>query len=204
MIKRDMHEWDIEEEIDECEEEEIEEEKAVVEEKNVLFNDRWHIELNQGELQYETPAGYRVRRMDDGREIVQAYAYVETDRLHEWFSDEYELCREADIQPAPSMAGPYSLRAHTQEGAVDRAVKATIARERMGPNARSPLDMKYIAANLQREAWQEHSRWQKLQEERHFRRMATERMVKSLLEIDLEFVSPEQRAALSALFKLKG
>lgn len=161
----------------------------------------WHIELNQGELQYDVPAGYRVRTDASGREIAQAYAYVETDRLHEWFSEEYELVRAADVQIGASRSGVHAVREYGHDAAVERAVAAALARSRMTENQRSPLDMKKIAADLQFEAASEQRRWNILQEKQALVRKHTQDTVTLLLGIELQYVSAEQRDALSALLK---
>jgi hypothetical protein len=212
MDKEKPTEWDLliddDDELEEDEElDELEEDESEEDEGGKKNEGEWKIELDQRDLQYAAPAGYRVKRLPDGREIAQAYAYMESDKLYSWESPIYTLVREADIEPTPSLTslGPVSLReALSPQAHTERVVKATLARERMGDGARSPMDMRAIASDLQREAQQEYQRWQREQEVMAIRKRETEQAVAQLLKIDISLVPQEHREALASLFRLKG
>lgn len=154
-----------------------------------------------GRLWDGVPAGYYVARRPDGVEVAQARcSYVDGTGEHQLQSDIYELVREADQAPTPSVldtSRPVSVRdAFSPDALAERVAKATEARIRMKPNQRSPLDMEKIARELQNDgAYKEHA-WQ-LEVQRNAQRKAdSDQAVAFLLQLDPEFLTDEQCAQL--------
>lgn len=144
------------------------------------------------------PAGYWTAFMPNGVEVAQAKARYFDGEEHELKSEIYELVREADMKPTPSLLGaPVSIRdALSHEAREERIVAATLARERMKPNQRSPLDMEKIARELQNDGQYKERAWQMQQERRAQRKAASDQAVTFLLQLDPEFLSDEQCAQL--------
>lgn len=163
---------------------------------------RQHLSWQQVYHTESWPGGYAVALRPDGVEVAMAQSvFMDETGEHELHSPVFELVRAADPRPTPSLLGaPVSIRdALSPEAAAERMAAYAIARHSLKPNQRSPRDMERIARELAHDAKLQEHAYQLRKERLLARRAASDQAVAFLLELNPEFISPEQRAQLGKL-----